>query len=119
MEITIPEIVRIGGFDFCRILFSDLTEFFPKQRFNILFNCVENRLGVYYFFDESREVSYVGYTRKQSIKVRLNQYRTHRDSGNSFWQAYEKKILACHSMLISDHTSKASDSEQSLLTEQI
>lgn len=91
MEITIPEIVRIGGFDFRRILFSDLKEFFPKQRFNILFNCVENRLGVYYFFDTSEEVSYVGYTRKQSIKVRINQYRTLGDSGNSFWQAYEKQ----------------------------
>ena len=84
--------ITIRGFDFQRILFPDLTGFFPVQEFNTLFGCIANRHGVYFFFDnESRIVSYVGCAPIQSIKVRINQFRTEGNDGNTFWQNFHQK----------------------------
>ena len=92
MVITIPEVVKIREFDYQRILFPDLTEFFCKEKFDALFDCITNRSGVYYFFDnETRIVSYIGCIENRNIKKRIDQYRTPGDSGNSFWKNFQKK----------------------------
>ena len=86
MAIKKTGVVSIRGFVFDWILFPDLSGFFPKQEFNELFKCIENRHGVYYFFDNrSRIVSYLGCAPKQSIMVRIDQYRIERGTGNNFW----------------------------------
>ena len=91
----IPEVVTIGEFNFDWILFPDLTGFFSNEEFDVLFGCITNRPGVYYFYNnESREISYVGCTENRGIRARIDQYRTPggtRSSGRNFWKGFQKK----------------------------
>ena len=82
---TIPGIARIGDFCFDWIPFPNLNGFFRRPNNLDYFNCVRSRYGVYFFFDSSRKVQYVGCTTKQNLRKRISQYIKHElDSGNSF-----------------------------------
>ena len=97
--VRIPEVVTIGGFDFNRILITRLTGLFRQPQNDLSrFDCVKNCYGVYYFFDESGDVSYVGLSgekpdQDQDMKIRVSQHfkHSHRDSGATFWKAWKKK----------------------------
>ena len=74
------------GFQFDWILFPDLTGLFQEPENDLSrFDCVSNRYGVYFFFDNSRNIEYVGCIERRSIRHRIRQYFTFRwDHGNKF-----------------------------------
>ena len=58
-----------------------------------IFEEVKDRYGVYIFIDQSSNVLYVGEAHKQSLKKRIQQYYTKKNSGGTFrknWQKEEK-----------------------------
>lgn len=94
MPTTTGNTVTIGGFDFRRDTITDLSNFFSSNGFgfNDLINPVENRRGVYYFFDNEGSFSYIGCAPIQDIKTRIAQYRRESDrKGNSFYNAYRRE----------------------------
>lgn len=78
--------VEIGGFSFDWIPFLDLGELFRRRNNLDRFNCLNNRYGVYCFFDTSGNVPYVGAIENRPLKDRIRQYFTfsHDALGNTF-----------------------------------
>lgn len=80
--------IQIGGFHFERDLFSNLDGLSKRPNDLSRFDCVENRFGVYIFFDKSGSAHYVGLCGKepeqeQYMRTRIGQYFKYRhDPGN-------------------------------------
>ena len=93
-----PGVVTISGFRFDRNLITHLTGLFRDPSNDLSrFECVNNRYGVYYFFDESGGVPYVGLSGKktdqqQDMKIRVSQHfkHSHGDTGATFWKAWKE-----------------------------
>ena len=87
---TICNIVEIGGFSFDWILFTDLEGFFKERNNYEYFDLVRDRYGVYFFFDGSLRVEYVGCIMERPLKERVKQYlqRSLDTQGNQFAGAW-------------------------------
>ena len=83
--VTLCDIVTMREFQFDWILFPNLNGLFQEQNDLSRFNCVSNRYGVYFFFDNSRNVEYIGCIESRPIRDRIRQYFScNWDSGNKF-----------------------------------
>ena len=93
-----PGVVTISGFRFDRNLITHLTGLFRSPRNDLSrFDCVKDCYGVYYFFDESGDVPYVGLSgekadQQQDMKIRVSQHFKHSpgDTGATFWKAWKE-----------------------------
>ena len=89
--------INVGGFSFKWFLFENLKGLSKKRNDLSRFDRVDNRFGVYIFFDESGSAHYVGLCGKehdqaQYMKKRIGQYfKNSHDQGNTFAERWMQK----------------------------